>query len=152
VCLKGAAAGTPDQEFRLGLSAFDAGNYGTALRLWGALAAAEEPRAQAGLGFMYHRGLGVPLDDGQAAYWLTKAAEHGQADAQLTLGTLYFYGKGVPQSYIQAYAWCDLAQTGGAADASLCRDAALQSLPTEEDMRTAFKLSLDLRERSQPTR
>ena len=31
---------------------------------------------------MYHRGMGVPVDNRKAAYWLRKAAEHGQPKAR----------------------------------------------------------------------
>lgn len=136
-----------ETEFRAGLSAFNAGDYATALRLWSPLASDGEPRAQAGLGFMHHRGLGVPVDDDLAALWLTRAAEKGQADAQLTLGTLYYYGKGVPRDMIRAFAWCDLAQGNGAEDAAMCRDAALQALPTDADMQAAFRFDDELRNR-----
>jgi len=95
-----AAAGTPDDDFRRGLSAFNIGDYPTALRLWRPLAEREEPRSQAGIGFMYHRGLGVGVDDREAAVWLRRAAEHGQAEGQLMLGILFYYGQGVPQSFI----------------------------------------------------
>ena len=84
------------------------------------------------------------LDNRKAAYWLRKAAEHGQPEGQMMLGTLYFYGTGVEKDYIKAYAWCDLAQDGGNADAQSCRDAALQSMLSKDDIKAAFRLSLDL--------
>jgi TPR repeat protein len=88
--------------------------------------------------------MGVAVDNRKAAYWLRKAAEHGQPEGQMMLGTLYFYGTGVEKDYIKAYAWCDLAQDGGNADAQSCRDAALQSMLSKDDVRAAFRLSLDL--------
>jgi TPR repeat protein len=63
------------------------------------------------------------------------------------LGSLYFYGAGVEKSYVQAYAWCDLAQDGGNSDAQMCRDAALQSLTSKDDVKAAFRLSQDLHQR-----
>jgi TPR repeat protein len=89
----------------------------------------------------------VAIDDRKAAFWLRKAAEHGQPEGQMMLGSLYFYGRGVTQSYVEAYAWCDLAQDGGNVDAPDCRDAALQSLLSDIDLKKAFKLSLDLHQR-----
>ena len=142
-----AQAGTSDGEFRRGLSAFNTGDYAAALRLWRSLAESGEPRAQAGLGFMYHRGLGVDLDDREAAVWLRRAAEQGQAEGELMLGMLFYYGKGVPQSYVRAYAWCELAEIGGNADATLCRDAALESMPSDAERQEAFRLVVDLQER-----
>ena len=137
-------AAPADAAFRLGLSAYNSGDFTKAMKIWLPLAEAEDAAAQAGIGFMYHRGMGVPLDNRKAAYWLRKAAEHGQPEGQMLLGTLYFYGTGVEKDYIKAYAWCDLAQDGGNADASSCRDAALQSMLSKDDVRAAFRLSLDL--------
>jgi uncharacterized protein len=142
-----AHAGTSDEDFRRGLSAFNTGDYAAALRLWRPLAEREDPRSEAGIGFMYYRGLGVEVDDREAAVWLRRAAEHGQAEGQLMLGILFYYGRGVPQSYVRAYAWCELAAIDGNADATLCRDAALESMPSDADREEAFRLVTDLRER-----
>ncbi len=142
-----AAAGSPDEDFRAGLSAFNGGDFATALRLWRPLADRNDARSQAGIGFMYHRGLGVKADDVAAAFWLRKAAEQGQAEGQMMLGNLYYFGLGVPQSYAAAYAWCELAQDNGQADAQPCRDAALESLNGDAQLRDAFRMVRELRER-----
>jgi TPR repeat protein len=142
-----AHAGSSDDEFGRGLSAFNTGDYATALRLWRPLAEREEPRSEAGIGFMYHRGLGLGVDDREAAVWLRRAAEHGQAEGQLMLGILFYYGRGVTQSFVRAYAWCELAEISGNADATLCRDAALESMPSDAEREEAFRLVVDLRER-----
>jgi TPR repeat protein len=142
-----ARGGTTDEDFRQGLTAFNTGDYPTALRLWRPLAERDDPRSEAGLGFMYHRGLGVAVDDGEAAIWLRRAAEHGQAEGQLMLGILFYYGRGVPQSFVRAYAWCELAENDGNADATLCRDAALESMRSDADREAAFRLVVELRER-----
>jgi TPR repeat protein len=146
-CVCGAIAGTPDEDFRGGLSAFNRGDFAAAMRLWRPLADGDDARSQAGIGFLYHRGLGVKTDDVQAAFWLRKAAEQGQAEGQLMLGSLYFFGLGVPQSYATAYAWCELAQDSGQAEAQMCRDAALQSLTADEELRDAMRMARELRER-----
>ena len=140
-------AAPADEGFRKGLSAYQGGDYKAAIQFWLPLAQSENAPAQAGLGFMYYKGEGVAIDNDKAAFWLRKAAEHGQPEGQFMLGTLYYYGKGVTQSYIQAYAWCDLAQDAGNADASMCRDASLQSLLSNDDMQKAFRLSTDLHHR-----
>jgi TPR repeat protein len=142
-----ALAGTAEEDFRRGLSAFNTGDYAMALRMWRPLAENGEARAQAGIGFMYHRGLGVAVDDREAALWLTRAAVQGQAEGELMLGMLFYYGRGVPQSYVRAYAWCDLAESAGNADATLCRDAALESMSSDAERREAFGLVVDLSER-----
>jgi len=140
-------AAPADLEFRKGLSAYNGGDYQGAIRIWLPLAEKENAPAQSGLGFIYQRGLGVEVDHRKAAYWLRKAAEHGQPEGQMLLGSLYFYGQGVPQSYIQAFAWCDLAQDNGAADAGMCRDSALQSIGSNKDLQEAFRASLALHHR-----
>src|SRR5438477_2861993 len=150
-CLIGseARAGAVDDDFSRGLAAYNSGDYATALRIWRPLAERAEPRSEAGIGFMYHRGLGVAADDREAAVWLERAAEHGQAEGQLMLGILYYYGSGVSQSYVRAYAWCELAEINGNGDATLCRDAALESMP-DADREKAFQLVVELRERQRP--
>jgi uncharacterized protein len=145
-----ARAGSTEDDFRRGLSAFNTGDYPTALKLWRPLAERDDPRSEAGLGFMYHRGLGVDADDREAAVWLRRAAEQGQAEGQLMLGILFYYGRGVPQSFVRAYAWCELAETDGNADATLCRDAALESMRSDTDRAEAFRLVGELRERYGP--
>ena len=47
----------------------------------------------------------MPQDRGQAAAWIRKAAEQGNADAQWGLGEKYENGEGVPQDYAQAFVW-----------------------------------------------
>jgi TPR repeat protein len=147
-----ARGGTTEEDFRQGLAAFNTGDYASALRLWRPLAERDEPRSEAGIGFMYHRGLGVAVDDREAAVWLRRAAEHGQAEGQLMLGFLFYYGRGVPQSFVRAYAWCELAETDGNADATLCRDAALESMRSDADRKEAFRLVVELRQRYGPRR
>jgi hypothetical protein len=146
-----ARAGTDEDDFRHGLSAFNTGDYATALNAWRPLAEKGEPRSQAGIGFMYHRGMGVTADDREAAKWLLRAAERGQAEGQLMLGILFYYGQGVPQSHVRAFAWCELASINGNGDATLCRDAALESIP-DADRAEAFRLVVELRDRQRPPR
>ena len=100
---------------------------------------------------MYHRGLGVAVDDREAAVWLGRAAEQGQAEGQLMLGILFYYGRGVAQSYVRAYAWCELAEINGNRDATLCRDAALESM-SNTDREIAFRLVVELRDRQRSRR
>ena len=150
-CLAGVVpallAASAEEDFRSGLSAFNRGDFAAAMRLWRPLAEGDDARSQAGVGFLYHRGLGVTTDDTQAAFWLRKAAEQGQAEGQLMLGSLYFFGMGVPQSYATAFAWCELAQDNGQAEGQICRDAALQSITGEAQRRDAFRRAQEFRER-----
>ena len=135
----GAAAA---QDFRSGLSAYNTGDYTRAFHDWLGLAEQGDPAAETGIGFLFHKGLGVTQDDAEAAKWFVKGAEQGQAEAQLLLGTLFFFGKGVPQSYVTAFAWCDIAETNGQSDAAECRDAALEHM-TAGEMTRSFKIVSD---------
>lgn len=119
-------------DFGSGLSAYNRGDYITAFRDWYPLAEDGDAAAQTGLGFLFHKGLGVAQDDVEAASWFEKAADKGQAEAQLLLGTLYFFGEGVEQSYVMAFAWCEIAQSNGQSDALECRDAALEHMTSAE--------------------
>jgi TPR repeat protein len=130
------------QDFRSGLSAYTIGDYTRAFHDWLGLAEQGDPSAEAGIGFLLHKGLGVTQDDAEAAKWFVKAAEQGQAEAQLMLGTLFYFGNGVPQSYVTAYAWCSIAETSGQSDASECRDAALEHMSAAE-MHESFKIVSD---------
>jgi len=134
-----SAAQPAADDFRSGLSAYNRGDYVTAFRNWHVLAEDGDAPAQAGLGFLFHKGLGVTQDDIEAASWFEKAARKGQAEAQLLLGTLYFFGEGVQQSYVMAFTWCEIAQSNGQSDAIECRDAALEHM-TSAEMKQSFRL------------
>jgi uncharacterized protein len=120
------------EDFRTGLTAYNRGNYAESYRRWQPLAQLGNPDAQAGMGYLYYKGLGVPQDYAAAADWFRQAAEQGQPEAQLFLGTLFYNGIGVRQSYVQAYKWCDLAQSNGASQAGPCREAAQQRMSEAE--------------------
>ncbi len=57
------------QNFDKGLAAAEAGDYATALQEWRPLAKQRYALAQYNLGTMYANGLGVILDDAEAANW-----------------------------------------------------------------------------------
>ncbi|TGT80740.1 tetratricopeptide repeat protein, partial [Mesorhizobium sp. M5C.F.Ca.ET.164.01.1.1] len=78
-------------------AAFKANNYSEAYKEWTALAQKGDAIAQFNVGFLYSRGLGVPLDYSKAAEWWGKAADQDMAVAELNLGLLYSWGKGVQQ-------------------------------------------------------
>jgi TPR repeat protein len=130
------------QDFSSGLSAYNGGDYTRAFHDWLGPAEKGVPEAEAGIGFLFHKGLGVTQDDAEAAAWFVKAAEQNQAEAQLLLGSLYFFGQGVRQSYVSAFAWCDIAETNGQSDASECRDAALEHM-TPAEMAESYKIVSD---------
>jgi TPR repeat protein len=132
------------QTFGEGLSAYNSGDFTRAIRIWYALAERGEPSSQAGLGFLFYKGLGVPSDYGEAHYWFEQAAKAGQPEGQLLLGTLYFFGHGVPRNFSLAFIWCELASGNGQADADECRNVALESM-TPAEMSESFKRVAEMR-------
>lgn len=94
-------------------TAYQSGDYPTALRLLLPLAERGHPRAQEMLGAMYANGTGVDQDYVVAAEWARRAANQGGAVAQAQLGLMYASGLGVPQDGAQAFAWYSLAADQG---------------------------------------
>ena len=104
-------------QFQQGYTAYQAGNYAQALRLWQPLAQKGNAEAQFALGLMYDKGQGVAQTDRQAAAWYQKAADQGDAAAQFNLGLMYDNGQGVAQNDRQAAAWYQKAANQGHAKA-----------------------------------
>jgi TPR repeat protein len=145
VCLFAVAGGRAQaQDFGSGLSAYYSGGYLEAMRIWRPLADKGDARAQAGIGYMFLRGLGTDVDTDLAKGWYEKAAAQGQAEAQLMLGLMYFYGQGVTRNFIWAYAWCQMAYINGNPDAFACRDASIESMTDSAQMTESFRLAQQL--------
>lgn len=83
-----AAAGPAAAGYDDGVAAFRGGDYRAAHQIWTDCAEAE-PRCQYGIGYLYHFGLGMPVDTAQAKSWYEKAAARNDADALYALGLLY---------------------------------------------------------------
>lgn len=80
------------------------------------LARRGDPGAENALGLLYAQGdekQAVKQDEGEAARWFIKAAEHGSVPAQSKLGSLYWSGRGLPQDSNRAYFWTVLARASG---------------------------------------
>ena len=113
--LLGSVGASWSADFQKGLTAYQSGDYATALREWTPLAEQGDAGAQYNLGWMYVNGIGVPQDDKTAVKWLTFAAEQGLAVAQYNLVMMYDNGQGVPQDYITSVKWYKLfAEQGDA--------------------------------------
>src|SRR3977135_3984233 len=95
-------------DFSTGLSAYQKGDYETALKEWRPLAEQGEASAQFNLGLMYYEGHGVPQQYGQAAEWFRRAANQDYTKAQYDLGAMYGAGRGVKRDYVEAYKWLNL--------------------------------------------
>jgi Caspase domain/Sel1 repeat len=85
--------------------AYDRADYKTALKVWMEAAQQGDPKAQAYVGEIYEKGLGVAPDYGAAAQWYRRAAERGYAPAAFNLGVLYENGLGVPKDAKAAAEW-----------------------------------------------
>jgi TPR repeat protein len=100
-------------DFEKGLTAYDNGDYETALRMWTSLADRGHEKAQVNLAVMHLRGQGVPKDQRKALRYLTPAAERGNSVAQRYLGMMYHRGNGVIQDFQTAFHWYYLAAEQG---------------------------------------
>jgi TPR repeat protein len=110
LALLGVARAGPLED---GQTAFDHGDYQTALLLWHPLADRGDAKAQTCLGLMYLNGYGVPQDDAAARKWFRKAADQGDAKAQYLLGVIYEAGEGVPKDTAEGTKWYSKAAEGG---------------------------------------
>ena len=105
--------------FEDGVSAFERGDYATALRIWRPLAE-DDPRAAINLGVMYAEGLGVQKDAVEALRWLGPAALIGEPNAQMHLGIMFAEGiGGRPPNYEVAAAWYRAAAEQGSPHAQV---------------------------------
>jgi TPR repeat protein len=100
-------------DFAAGSTAYEKGDYATALKEWGPLAKAGGSAAQFNLGLLYYDGRGVPQNFSEAAQWFEKSADHGYVKAQHNLGAMFAVGKGVKRDPVQAYKWLSLCAAGG---------------------------------------
>lgn len=73
-------------------AAMRAGDYAEAYHAWRGLAAAGDADALYNLGWMYHNGYGLVIDDLEAERWWEQAAAAGSVDALYALGNLHRLG------------------------------------------------------------
>jgi hypothetical protein len=105
--LGGSANAAPMED---GQTAYNSGDYATALLLWRPLAEQGNARAQNNLGVMYENGKGVSQNINEAVKWYRLAAEQGYAGAQNNLGLIYAIGRGgLQRDPLRAYMWFSLA-------------------------------------------
>ena len=85
---------------------FDRSDYASALKALLPKAEAGDPVAQAYVGEIYEKGLGLPSPNyAEAAVWYHKAADQGNRAAETSLGSLYERGLGVPKDKALALDW-----------------------------------------------
>ncbi len=116
-------------DYQAGVDAYQRRDFKAAFDEFLAAAQAGDPVAQNALGALYNHGLGVDVDNAQAAFWYQKAADQNYPMAMRNLGTLYTNGHGVPFDLTQAKIWFAKAAELGDTEAAR-RLAALQPLGT----------------------
>lgn len=72
--------------------AMRAGNYAIAYCIWQPQADNGDAHAQYNLGWLYHNGYGLAVDDQQALHWWQQATAQGHVDARFALAALYTHG------------------------------------------------------------
>ncbi len=100
---------TVKEQYEIGSSLYDKGNYQEAIKWFTKAAENGYPDAQSELGFMYLNGEGVTVNKSEAARWLRKAGENGDALAQQAVGYMYKNGDGVPRNLSEAQKWFRMA-------------------------------------------
>jgi len=115
-------------DFEAGMTAYQKGDYATAIKEWRPLAENGNPSAQFNLGLLYLEGQGVPQNYEQAANWFRRAAEQDYTRAQYNLGALYGVGKGVKRDYVEAYVWQSLCAAKGDSKCATQRDLVASKL------------------------
>lgn len=95
------------------VTALQQGDFETSFVLTEALAIDGDALAQHFLGWHYHKGLGIPADDGKAVFWWQLAAKNGVPEAQQGLAWAYHTGRGIDRDLEHAYYWYSRAAAGG---------------------------------------
>jgi TPR repeat protein len=113
--LVGALADRAEVEakFKIGVEAYDRGDYAVAYDAWLPLAQTGDPAAQRNIGHLYRNGLGVQQDFPLAAEWYRRAADAGLARAQANLAMMYLRGQGILADPTQAAFWFEAAAAQG---------------------------------------
>ena len=108
----------PDyRDYNAGQSAYAAGSFVEALRIWRPLAESGDPRAAYGLGLLYDLGEGVGQDAAAAFLWYRTAAEAGVAPAEFNIAVMYDSGVGTARNAAEAAVWYARAAAHGIARA-----------------------------------
>jgi len=108
-------ANQPD--YNAGQSAYAAGRFVEALRIWRPLAESGDPRAAFGLGLLYDLGEGVGQDAAAAYAWYRTAAEAGVVLAEFNIAVMCDSGVGTARNAAEAAVWYARAAAHGIARA-----------------------------------
>jgi uncharacterized protein len=106
---------------------------------------ADVPGAAGGYGLLVYAGRGGPKNLGEAARWMFKASQEGDAEGQFLFALMLSRGEGVARDLERAYAWA--IKSAGAEDASAdpdrarLRDALSSALSAEQRQRAELLAS-----------
>jgi uncharacterized protein len=149
LCAFGSGCGTREHDPR---SAFAAGDYREAKRLWSVRAGEDDPVAQNYLGVLYFSGFGVDRDLAVATDWFSRAAVRGNADAQRNLGMLFELGLSVPRDNARAIGWYLQARHNGNHHAGLALQALGSEVTSNQAQQGATIVAADLAQGQVSTR
>ena len=102
-------------DFQAGFSAYESGDFKTALKHFKPLSKQGDISSQRYLGNMYQHGFGISENYNQAIYWYTKSAEQGDMFAQYNLGELNY----TLENYQQAIYWLEKSAEQGSNSAQM---------------------------------
>jgi hypothetical protein len=108
---------TDQPGYDAGQSAYAAGRFIDALRIWRPLADRGDPRAAFGLGLLYDLGEGVGQDAAAAYVWYRRAAEAGLVIAEFNIAVMCDSGLGTARNPAEAAMWYASAAAHGNARA-----------------------------------
>ena len=110
--------------------AYDKGDYATALRLFRTLAELGDANAQFRLGYMYHKGEGVPRNYQEAFEQYRLAAKQRHTEALYEIGNLKSIGRDLEeQDAVRIHACWSLAAEQGHEKAAEARDELETRMP-----------------------
>ena len=94
-------------------SAYEAGQFAEAGRLWTGPAEAGDPMAEMGMATLYDLGQGVQRDAASAYRWYRRAADAGRPDAEFNVAVMLDTADGVPHDPAVAALWYSRAAARG---------------------------------------
>ena len=111
-------------------AAMHVGDYAEAYYLWRGLAVTGDADALYNLGWMYHNGYGLVIDDVEAQHWWEQADARGSVDAMYALGNLHrFGGRGVAVDGPRAVDYFLRAATQGDDESALLIERSIELRP-----------------------
>ena len=125
-----------------GKTAYDKGDFETAMKLWKDSANQDVGEAQGFVGALYHGGQGIEKDYKKAMEWYQKAAVQGIPQAQLGIGSLYADGYGVEKDYIKARMWFSISEINGSERAEQYLKKIDQRM-TKEEIKESDAMAVD---------